>query len=347
MTAYMKAMGISRYHQDELETFTMPVPDIEDDEVLVEVRAASVNPVDFKIRDGVLKLLIDYRMPLVLGFDFAGVVAKVGRSVSRFKVGDEVYGLPRRSMIGTFAEYFAVKAEDASFKPSNLTFVEAASIPLVGLTTYQAFNELMHLEAGERILIQAGAGGIGTFAIQLARVMGAYVATTASDAGKALVTRLGAELVVNYREEDFWKVLSGYDCLYDVFGGKSLDEGFKILRRGGRIVSLNGTPNGRFGETQQLGFLKTTALRIASLGLTLRERKYGVTYNMIFVRPDSRQLDILRELYEQRRIVPVVDKVFPLADAQQALDYSQSGRAKGKIVLEAGGGWAPDPTPSA
>lgn len=334
MTAYMKAMGISRYHQDELETFTVPVPAISDDEVLVQVHAASVNPVDFKIRDGVLRLLINYRMPIVLGFDFAGTVAQVGRAVTGFQVGDQVYGLPRRTMIGTFAEFFAVKAEDIALKPRNLTFVEAASIPLVGLTTYQAFNELMRLQAGERILVPAGAGGIGTFAIQLARVMGAFVATTASPAGKALVTRLGADLVIDYREEDFWKVLAGYDCLYDVFGGKSLDEGFKILRRGGRIVSLNGTPNARFGKVQHLGFLKTTALRVASIPLTLREKRYGVTYDMIFVRPDSHQLDILRGLYEEGRIVPVIDKVFPLGEAQKALDYSQSGRAKGKIVLK-------------
>ena len=334
MTAYMKAMGISRYHQDELETFTVPVPAISDDEVLVQVHAASVNPVDFKIRDGVLRLLINYRMPIVLGFDFAGTVAQVGRAVTGFQVGDQVYGLPRRTMIGTFAEFFAVKAEDIALKPRNLTFVEAASIPLVGLTTYQAFNELMRLQAGATILVQAGAGGIGTFAIQLARVMGAFVATTASPAGKALVTRLGADLVIDYREEDFWKVLAGYDCLYDVFGGKSLDEGFKILRRGGRIVSLNGTPNARFGKVQHLGFLKTTALRVASIPLTLREKRYGVTYDMIFVRPDSHQLDILRGLYEEGRIVPVIDKVFPLGEAQKALDYSQSGRAKGKIVLK-------------
>lgn len=337
MTLYMKAMGISHYHQERLETFALPVPTIADDEVLVEVHAASVNPVDFKIRDGVLRLLVSYRMPIVLGFDFAGTVAQVGSKVTKFKVGDEVYGLPRRTMIGTFAEYFAVKAEDISFKPKNLSFVEASSIPLVGLTICQAFNELMDLKAGEKILIQAGAGGVGTFAIQLARVMGAYVATTASPAGEALVKRLGADLVINYREQNFWEVLSGYDCLLDVFGGKSLDEGFTIMRRGGRIVSLNGTPNARFGKIQGLGFLKTEILRAASLPLTLREKKYGVTYNMIFVRPDSEQLDILRGLYEEGRLVPVVDKVFPLADAQEALDYSQSGRAKGKIVLEVRG----------
>lgn len=334
MTSTMKAMGISHYHQERLEEFTLPIPTITDDEVLVEVYAASVNPVDFKIRDGVLKLLINYQMPLVLGFDFAGKVAKVGASVTKFKVGDEVYGLPQRSMIGTFAEYVAVKAEDISFKPRNLTFEEAASVPLVGLTTYQAFTELMGLHSGERIFIQAGAGGIGTFAIQLAKVMGTYVATTASERGKALVTKLGADKVINYHTQDFWNILSDYDCFYDVFGGKSLNEGFKILRRGGRIVSLNGTPNAEFGKIQHLGFLKTMALRIASLPLTLREKKYGVTYHMIFVRPDSRELDILASLYEKDEIVPVVDKVFPLADAQAALDYSESGRAKGKIVLK-------------
>ena len=164
-------------------------------------------------------------MPLVLGFDFAGTVVKTGSRVTRFKVGDEVYGLPRRTMVGTFAQFFAVKAEDIALKPKNLDFEQAASVPLVGLTTYQAFNELMGLRSGERVLIQAGAGGIGTFAIQLAKVIaGAYVATTASERGRALVERLGADEVIDYRAVDFWKVLHGYDCLYDVFGGKSLDE---------------------------------------------------------------------------------------------------------------------------
>ncbi|GMA08578.1 NADPH:quinone reductase [Tetragenococcus halophilus subsp. flandriensis] len=249
----MKAMGISEYKQEKLEELTLAIPEISANEVLVEIVAASINPIDLKIRDGKLKMLLNYDMPLVLGNDFAGRIAKVGKKVTKFKVGDEVYGRPQKTKIGTFAEYLAIDQGDIAIKPKNLTFEEAASIPLVGLTSYQALHDIMQVQAGDKVLIQAGSGGIGTIAIQLAKLMDVYVATTVSDRGKDLVTRLGADQIVNYRKENFADVLSDFDDVYDTLGGQNLTDGFKILKSGGNIVTLSGTPNARFGKEYGVG----------------------------------------------------------------------------------------------
>ena len=207
----MKAMVIDRYGKVPMRLAEMPLPEIGEHEVLAEIHAASINPVDFKIRDGNLKLLLKYKMPLILGNDFSGVITKVGAKVTRFKVGDEIYGRPRESSIGTFAEYISVHENDIALKPKNLNFEEAASIPLVGLTSYQALHDILQLQKGQKILIQAGAGGVGTFAIQLAKLMGATVATTASEAGTDLVKSLGADEIINYKTEKFEEILKDYD----------------------------------------------------------------------------------------------------------------------------------------
>lgn len=177
----MRAMVIDKYGKVPMRMTEMPTPEINEYEVLAEIHAASINPIDFKIRDGKVKLLLKYKMPLILGNDFSGVIVKVGTKVTRFKVGDEIYARPRKDKIGTFAEYIAIHEDDIALKPKNLTFEEAASITLVGLTSYQALHDIMQLQKGQKILIHAGSGGVGTFAIQLAKIMGATVATTASE----------------------------------------------------------------------------------------------------------------------------------------------------------------------
>lgn len=248
----MQAMTISRYGKTPLQMSTMPMPEIRDHEVLVAIHAASVNPIDFKIRDGKVKILLHYDMPLILGNDFAGTVVKTGQAVQRFKTGDAVYGRPAKSRIGTFAEYIAVHEGDIAAKPANLSFAEAASIPLVGLTAYQAFYEALRLKAGDKILIHAGAGGLGTFAIQLAKHIGAYAATTASPAGHDLVARLGADHIINYREENFADVLHAYDAVLDTLGGDALKQSFRILKPGGHIVSVSALPTARFAREWRL-----------------------------------------------------------------------------------------------
>jgi alcohol dehydrogenase len=330
----MKAMVIDRYGEAPMRLAEMPTPVLGEYEVLAEIHAASINPVDFKIRDGKVKLLVKYRMPLILGNDFSGVVVKVGAKVTRFKVGDEIYARPRKSKIGTFAEYISIHENDIAFKPKNLSFEEAASIPLVGLTTYQALHDILQLQKGQKILIQAGAGGVGTFAIQLAKLMGATVATTASEAGTNLVKSLGADEIINYKTEKFEDRLKNYDAVFDTLGGKILEKSFDVLKDGGRIVSVSGLPNARFAKEYGSGFFKTLLFSAASSKLTALEKKHNVQYTFLFMKPSGDQLRIIAEFIESGKIKPVIDRVFPFKDAQKAMEYAQSGRAKGKIILK-------------
>ncbi|MDM5326918.1 NADP-dependent oxidoreductase [Neobacillus sp. CF12] len=330
----MKAMVIDRYGKVPMRLVEMPTPELGEYEVLAEIYAASINPVDFKIRDGKVKLLVKYRMPLILGNDFSGVVVKVGAKVTRFKVGDEIYGRPRKSKIGTFAEYISIHENDIALKPKNLSFEEAASIPLVGLTTYQALHDILQLQRGQKILIQAGAGGVGTFAIQLAKLMGATVATTASEAGTNLVKSLGADEIINYKTEKFEDRLENYDTVFDTLGGKILEKSFDVLKDGGKIVSDSGLPNARFAKEYGSGFFKTLLFSAASSKLTALEKKHNVQYTFLFMNPSGNQLRIIAEFIESGKIKPVIDRVFPFKDAQKAMEYAQLGRAKGKIILK-------------
>ena len=330
----MKAMVINKYGKVPMSLTEMPIPEIGEYEVLAEIHAASINPIDFKIRDGKVKLLVKYQMPLILGNDFSGIVAKVGAKVTRFKVGDEIYARPRKSKIGTFAEYIAIHEDDIALKPKNLSFEEAASIPLVGLTTYQALTDILGLQKGQKILIQAGAGGVGTFAIQLAKLMGATVATTASEAGENLVKSLGADEIINYKTEKFEEILKNYDAVFDTLGGEILEKSFEVLKSGGKIVSVSGLPNARFGKESGSGFFKTLLFSAASHKLTALEKKYNVQYTFLFMKPSGEQLRIIANFIETGKIKPIIDRVFTFENAQKAMEYTESGRAKGKIILK-------------
>ncbi|MFE8697542.1 NADP-dependent oxidoreductase [Cytobacillus sp. FJAT-53684] len=330
----MKAMIIDKYGKVPMRLAEMPTPEIGEYEVLAEIHAASINPVDFKIRDGKVKLLVKYQMPLTLGNDFSGVVAKVGAKVTRFKVGDEIYARPRKSKIGTFAEYIAIHEDDIALKPKNLSFEEAASIPLVGLTSYQALIDIMQLKKGQKILIQAGAGGVGTFAIQLAKAMGATVATTASVAGMNLVKSLGADEIINYKTEKFEEILKNYDAVFDTLGGETLEKSFEVIKNGGKIVSVSGLPNARFGKEYGSGFFKTLLFSAASHKLTALEKKHNVQYSFLFMKPSGDQLRIIANFIETGKIKPIIDRVFPFEEAQKAMEYAEAGRAKGKIILK-------------
>lgn len=268
----MKAMIIDRYGKVPMRMTEVPTPEINEYEVLAEIHAASINPIDFKIRDGKVKMLLKYEMPLILGNDFSGVIVKMGAKVTNFKVGDEIYARPRKNKIGTFAEYIAIHEDDIALKPNNLSFEEAASIPLVGLTSYQALHDIMQLQKGQKILIHAGSGGVGTFAIQLAKIMGATVTTTASEAGANLVTSLGADEIINYKTEKFEDILKNYDAVFDTIGGATLEKSFNIIKSGGNIVSVSGMPNARFGKEFGSGFFKTLLFSLASKKLTALEK---------------------------------------------------------------------------
>ncbi|MDR4983871.1 NADP-dependent oxidoreductase [Bacillus cereus] len=330
----MKAMIIDKYGKVPMRMTEVPTPEINEYEVLAEIHAASINPIDFKIRDGKVKMLLKYEMPLILGNDFSGVIVKVGAKVTRFKVGDEIYARPRKDKIGTFAEYIAIHEDDIALKPKNLSFEEAASIPLVGLTSYQALHDIMHLQQGQKILIHAGSGGVGTFAIQLAKIMGATVTTTASEAGANLVKSLGADEIINYKTENFEDILTNYDAVFDTIGGTTLEKSFNIIKSGGNIVSVSGMPNARFGKEFGSGFFKTLLFSFASNKLTALEKKHNAQYSFLFMKPSGDQLRIIANYIEAGKIKPVIDRVFPFEDAQKAMEYSESGRAKGKIIVK-------------
>ncbi|MEX0172502.1 NADP-dependent oxidoreductase [Streptomyces sp. LMG1-1-1.1] len=335
----MKAFMIERYGEKGGggRITEAPHPQVGVDDVLVRVHAASVNPLDFKIRDGGSKAILPYRLPLVLGNDLAGVVAEVGSDVTRFAVGDEVYARPDKDRIGTFAELIAVHQDDLAPKPATLTMAEAASLPLVALTSWQALIEKAQVRPGQKVLIHAGSGGVGTIALQLARQLGAHVATTASAANAALVKELGADVVVDYRTQDFEEVLDGYDVVLDTLGGETLEKSLRVLKPGGKAISIAGPPDADFAR--ELG--ANPVLRQAMNALSWKTRRHakrrGVTYSFLFMKAEGDQLRELTRLIDAGEIRPVVDRVFPFDQTREAMEYAENGRAKaGKVVITMG-----------
>ncbi|MFO1263234.1 MAG: NADP-dependent oxidoreductase [Rhodoferax sp.] len=331
----MKAFVLERYaKKGTLRLADMPTPELRDDEVLVEVHAAGVNLLDSKIKTGEFKLILPYKLPIVLGHDVAGVVATVGSRVRNFKVGDEVYARVDDFRIGTFAEFVPVKEASLAPKPASLTMEEAASIPLVGLTAWQALVDKARLKKGQKVFIQAGSGGVGTFAIQLAKHLGASVATTTSTTNVALVKRLGADVVVDYKTQDFADVLHGYDVVLNSQDGKTLAKSLGVLQGGGKLISISGPPDPEFGkEIGVPGFVKLV-IRMLSAGVRRKARGLGIGYAFLFMKANGSQLREITRLIDAGVIRPVVDKVFPFDATNEALAYVESGRAKGKVVIK-------------
>jgi len=330
----MKAFVVDRYGKSAVRLAQMPEPDLQDDDVLVQVHAASLNQLDSKIRDGEFKLILPYRLPLILGNDMAGVVVRVGSRVRRFKVGDEVYARPAQDRIGTFAELIAVNESAAALKPTNVTMEEAASIPLVGLTAWQVLVERANLAKGDKVLIHAGAGGVGTFAIQLAKHIGATVATTTSTANVDLVAKLGADIIIDYKREDFARVLSGYSVVLNSLGKDTLEKSLEVLRPEGRLISISGPPDVAFAKTNGLNWFLQQAMRLLSLGIRNKAKHHRVTYSFLFMRANGEQLSQITSLIEGGHIRPVIDRIFPFDAVREAWAYLDTGRAKGKIVLK-------------
>jgi NADPH:quinone reductase-like Zn-dependent oxidoreductase len=267
----MKAFVAGKYKKKgALRLTEIPEPELRDDDVLVRVHAAGVNLLDSKIRDGEFKLILPYRPPFVLGHDVAGTIVRAGQKVRRFKAGDEVYARPRDHRAGTFAEFIAMNEADVALKPKNLSMEEAASIPLVGLTAWQALVEAGKVKPGQKVFIQAGSGGVGTFAIQLAKHLGATVATTTSTKNVDLVKSLGADVVIDYKTQDFEKVLSGYDFVLNSQDPKTLEKSLRVLKPSGQLISISGPPDPAFAST--LAGSKAAPWRPASLHLTRGRR---------------------------------------------------------------------------
>ena len=331
----MKALILERYGRKRaLRPVEMPTPEPRDDEVLVEVHAAGVNLLDSKIRDGEFKLILPYRLPLILGHDVAGVVAKVGARIRQFKPGDEVYARADDFRIGTFAEFVPVNEASLGLKPKGLTMEEAASIPLVGLTAWQALVEKAQLKKGQNVFIQAGSGGVGTFAIQLAKHLGATVATTTSTANVALVKSLGADVVIDYKTQDFEKVLRDYDVVLNSQDRKTLEKSLRVLKGGGKLISISGPPDPEFGrEIAAPGFVRLV-MRLLSSGVRRAAQGRGIGYSFLFMKANGAQLRLITRLIEGGAIRPVIDKVFPFESTNEAMAYVEAGRAKGKVVVK-------------
>ncbi|MFF1341646.1 NADP-dependent oxidoreductase [Streptomyces sp. NPDC058290] len=332
----MKTHLIERYgDRSAVRAAEIPDPEPGADDVLVKIHAASVNPLDFKIRDGDFKRILPYRLPLVLGNDLAGVVVRVGSAVTRFAVGDEVYARPDKDRIGTFAELIAVHQNDLAHKPATLTMAEAASLPLVALTSWQALVERAQVQPGQKVLIHAGAGGVGTIALQLARHLGAHVATTASAANSALVEELGADdVVIDYRAQDFEELLDGYDVVLDTLGGKTLEKSLRVLKPGGKVISIAGPPDADFARELGANPVLRQAMKALSFKTRRHAKRQGVTYSFLFMKADGDQLRELTRLIDAGAIRPVVDRVFPFEQTREAMEYAEKGRAKaGKVVI--------------
>jgi alcohol dehydrogenase len=331
----MKAALIHRYG-GEVVLEDRPQPQPGDGDLLVRVRAASVNPVDFKIAAGKLKLLRKDKMPLTLGSDLAGEVVAVGAGVRRFAVGDAIYARLDKDRIGSFAEYALVREGAAARRPPNLSWQEAASLPLVGLTSWQALIDVGKLAAGQTVLIHAGSGGIGTFAIQLAKHLGAQVATTASARNHELVKRLGADVVIDYRTTRFEDVLKDCDVVFDTQGGETLERSFKVLRTGGVVVTIGGRPDGKLARELGLNPLVVAMMSLLSRKVTRLARARQAHFQYLFMHPSGEQLERIGELVERGVIRPIVDRAFPLDEVKQALAYVETGRAVGKVIVSMG-----------
>ncbi|MCC6524455.1 MAG: NADP-dependent oxidoreductase [Polyangiaceae bacterium] len=331
----MRAFALDRYGSKVvLRAGEVADPEVREDDVLVQIHAAGVNLVDSKIRSGEFKVILPYRLPFVLGHDVAGVVLRVGARVKQFKVGDEVYARPADHRIGTFAELIAVKEKDLALKPKNLTMEEAASIPLVGLTAWQALVDRGKLASGQKVFIQAGSGGVGTFAIQLAKHLGATVATTTSTSNVDMVRGLGADVIVDYKADDFETKLSGYDLVLHSQDGKALEKSLRVLRPGGRLVSISGPPTPEFAEEIGAPWFVKLFMWLLSFGTRRRAKRLGTTYSFLFMKASGDQLRQIATLIEAGAVRPVVDKVFPFQSTNEALAYVETGRAKGKVVIK-------------
>ena len=331
----MKAFIVKGYGKKEkLHLTEIAEPIVKDNDVLVQVHSAGVNLLDSKIRNGEFKLILPYKTPFTLGHDVAGVVTKVGSKVGKFKVGDEVYARPADHRIRTFAEYISVDERDVALKPKSLTMEEAASIPLVGLTAWQALIEKANLQKGQKVFIQAGSGGVGTFAIQLAKYLGATVATTASAANFDLVKGLGADIVIDYKKEDFETILRDYDLVLNSQDTKTLETSLKILKPGGKIISISGPPDPNFAKEFGLSWMLKVILSLLSFGVRNKAKQHRVNYSFLFMKANGNQLNRIASLIDAGIIRPVMDRLFSFEATNEALTYVETGRAKGKVVIK-------------
>ena len=331
----MKALVFKRYGRaDQIAFADVPRPTLKPDEMLVQVHAAGLNPIDTMIPKGTFKPFLRFQLPATLGSDLAGVVVEVGSRVTRFKPGDAVFASIFDLGTGALAEFAVVPENVAALKPANLDFVQAASIPMVGLTSWQALKVRAHLKPGQKVFIPAGSGGIGTFAIQLAKHLGATVGTTTSTGNVDLVRSLGADEVIDYKKQEFEEVLRDYDAVLGTVRGDTIKKSLRVLKPNGCVVSLVGPPDAAFGRVRGMNFFMVFVFWLLSRTIIRHAKKRDIEYSFLFVHPDGSQLASIGELLKAGSIRPVIDTVFPFDQAKDALAYLEKGRTKGKVVVQ-------------
>lgn len=328
----MRAFVFDKY-KAPLHEAQVPEPTVGERDVLVQVLAAGVNQLDEKLREGEFKAILPYTTPLTLGHDVAGTVISAGSKVTGFKPGDQVYARPRDHRIGTFAERIAINEADLALAPSTISPVEAASLPLVALTAWQALVVRGNVQPGQKVLIHAGAGGVGSITIQLAKHLGAHVTTTASGKNADFVRELGADVVIDYRTEDFEKELAGYDLVLDSLGGENLEKSLRILRHGGKAIGISGPPDPAFAKKSGLNPVLRLAVTALSSKIRRQAKKLGVNYEFLFMDASGDQLRQIATLVDNGTLRPVVGKTFPFNETPQALDALAKGGIRGKAVV--------------
>jgi len=330
----MKAYVVERYGKDSVRAADVPEPQVGARDVLVRVSAVSINPLDKMLRNGEFKQLLKYKPPFVLGHDVAGVVSGVGAKVRDFKVGDEIYARPRDLRIGTFAEFIAIDQDDVAPKPRSLTLHEAAAVPLVALAAWQILIGRAQVKPGQKVLIHAGAGGLGSTVIQLAKHLGATVATTTNTATVDLVRSLGADVVLDYAKEDFSTVLSDYDLVLDSLGGKNLEKSLKVLKPGGLAIGVAGPPDTGFAKQVGAPSFMGVVMNALSRKVRKQAKALGVRYRFFFMQASGSQLRELGALYDSGQLRPVIDRTFEFDQMLEAMAYVEQGRTKaGKVVV--------------
>jgi NADPH:quinone reductase-like Zn-dependent oxidoreductase len=328
----MRAFVVTKY-KEPLQEAEVPEPVVGEHDVLVRVDAAGLNPLDEGIRAGAFKQILPYRLPLILGNDLAGTVIRVGAEVRGFKPGDEVYARPDKDRIGTFAERIAVAEADLALKPASIGMEEAGSLPLVALTAWQALVERGNLQPGQKVLIHAGAGGVGSIAIQLAKHLGATVATTASGSNADFVRELGADIVIDYRTQDFEQLLDGFDLVLDSLGGENLEKSLRVLEPGGKVIGIAGPPDPGFAREIGLNPLLRLAITALSRKIRSQAKKLGVSYEFLFMHASGEQLGQIAALVDQGVLRPVVGRVFDFAETPHAMQSIARGGIRGKGVI--------------
>ncbi|WPB73180.1 NADP-dependent oxidoreductase [Archangium violaceum] len=334
----MRAFFIRRYGGPEvLEQGELPSPPMGPRDVRIAVHAASINPVDWKVRQGTARILLPYRFPLVLGNDCAGEVLEVGPEVKAFKPGDAVWTRLDKDRPGAFAEEVVAPENVVALKPSRLSYEEAASLPLVGLTAWQALVDVAKLSPGQKVLVHAGAGGVGSVAVQLARHLGARVVATASAKNMELVKGFGADEVVDYRTQRFEDVVRDADMVFDTVGADTQLRSFKSARKGGIVVSITDRPDMALARSWGLSPVLWPVFALVGARATFAAWRHGVRYTYLFMNPNGEQLRQLGELVEAGKLRPHVDRVFPFDQTREAIAHAESGQARGKVVIRVRG----------